>query len=149
MADFGIKYGCVITPTETITLEDGTTEKTFIHSDIDSRFGGKTEKSVGTGSENIATITKPITTSSQSLNVLSGKTLTNVSLLYVEILSSDDELGGTPRCSISSSGITLSRLSGVGDWVLLRPGSVLGNSLLFYSGGGSYDCTVRIVYALF
>jgi hypothetical protein len=147
MADFGIRYSSVITPTETVTLEDGTTTKTFIHSDIDARFGGKTSKDVGTGSTKVATKTYSINSANRTLDTIIGTNLANVSLLYVEILSADG--AGTPDCFVRRSTEILSKGVEVGDWFLIRPNQVSGSSIYIYSSSDLAACTIRIVYALF
>lgn len=151
MSDFLIRYSSDITPTETVTLDDGT-EKTFFHSIIDGRFGGRAEKSVGQDASNIGAGTYFLNSPTAStLNTIASGTLPSVSLLYVEILSipDDDDVTGPPRCSIYMGTTRIAELGDVGDWVLLRPDQVSGSNLKLVSGGGPNACTIRFVYALF
>lgn len=144
MSDFSIRYRAAISPIETITLEDGSTEKRFVHSNLDTVYGSTKEKDLGSTSTNVGTATYSLVfNSDKTLDYITGLTLTNVSFLYVKNT-------GLGIVDIYLSATRASRLKGKDDFVILKPLNADGDNVSFQiPESSSHNTSFRVVYGLF
>lgn len=127
--DFRVNYKTTITPTETVTLSDGTDTVKAINSNIDKTLGAGIEKSYGSASTDIKYKDEYITTTL-------GVALSNVDILnstadafFLFIKISSAASSGTPDCYISiddGTNYTI-KLTGAGDFCVIPIDDGLGN----------------------
>lgn len=146
MSDFSIRYRAAISPIETVTLADGSTEKRFVHSNLDTIYGSTKEKDLGTISTNAGAATYNLTFgigNERSLDTITSLELTNVSFLYVKNTG-----GGIVDIFLGAT--RASRLRGKDDFVILKPLNADGDNISFeVPESTSYNTSVQVVYGLF
>ena len=137
MPSYYIQYSSSATPIEESVAADETTKQRLVHSIIDSSVGGSVEFLSGTGLTDIGYKTDlSLTVTESTLNTHSGLTLTALDFLAIKYKSSL-ETDGASLVYVKIGTQVVSKLTTVGEMIILRPDNAAGSSIKIYSTVGN------------
>jgi len=147
MTTFKIKYSGSFTPVIEPALADGSFGNGIVHSNIDKIIAGVNELSVSSTASDVAYKSYTTTTSSVSLNTITGLTLTGITFLYIAIAEAGST--GTPDVEVIIDGTNKEiKLTADQDWAVLRLSSGTGADIKLNSTASTTLAVVDILYGL-
>ena len=150
MALYSINYSCSVTPIETDTLANGTTNIRNIDSLITKAFSSGIERNDnGVGTPCILSYTNYNTTASNiSVDAIRGSGFPfNTFFLFVQILSANLDYFPNLLITFGTGGSPFIRLVGIGDFAII-PINLVDAATIYICSSNSYtSCNCNIVTA--
>mgnify|MGYP005820607211 CR=1 FL=1 len=142
MSNFYIKYSGIATPIEELIPSDTAQKHRIVHSDIDKPISGSNEEKY----EKVAYFQYTTTAIPVALSALGGiGDMDTVTFLMIKIVDKADRENSGVNIDVlyvESGSYPISTLSGVGDFIILRPDEIHTDDIELNSTGSPAECAI-------